>query len=258
MGANLFVNNVAVRILQVLPTIASRKHFTSAVSHSKIRAITMAARRGKLIVFEGCDRSGKSTQCAMLTDRLRKDGHKVEQLKFPDRTTSIGIMINNYLANKEDQSDEVIHLLFSANRWEQMQKMSKLLLGGTHLVIDRYAYSGIAYSAAKGMDLHWCRQPDVGLIKPDRVIYMTLTGDKASERADFGGERYEKKEFQAKVEKVFEQLHDPTYWQVVNGDGSINEVHEDVFKIVSEVISTDCGPLNKLWTEGTIQGNIYH
>ena len=64
------------------------------------------------------------------------------------------------------------------------------------------------------MDLQWCRQPDVGLIKPDKVIYMTLTGDKASERADFGEERYEKKEFQAKVEKIFEQLHDPTYWQV--------------------------------------------
>ncbi|KAK3730212.1 hypothetical protein RRG08_034958 [Elysia crispata] len=216
----------------------------------------MVARRGKLIVFEGCDRSGKSTQCAKLTDRLRKEGHKAELLKFPDRTTSIGLIINNYLANKEDQSDEVIHLLFSANRWECMQKMTNLLLGGNNLVIDRYAYSGIAYSAAKGMDLNWCRQPDVGLIKPDKVIYMTLSENKASERADFGEERYEKKEFQAKVEKIFEQLHDPSYWQVVNGDGSIDEVHQDIFSAVSEVLSADCGPLQKLWTEETIKGKI--
>ncbi|GFR95417.1 thymidylate kinase [Elysia marginata] len=213
---------------------------------------TMSANRGKLIVFEGCDRSGKSTQCAKLIERLRKEGHKAELLKFPDRTTSIGLMINNYLANNVDQRDEVIHLLFSANRWEGMQKMTNLLLGGTHLVVDRYAYSGIAYSAAKGMDLQWCRQPDIGLTKPDKVIYMTLNRDKASERADFGGERYEKKEFQAKVEKIFEQLQDPTYWQVVNGEGTIEDVHENVFNVVSPVVSSDCGPLKKLWTEGTI------
>lgn len=231
---------------------AVRNSLCSTFVRSDLFYTTMPANRGKLIVFEGCDRSGKSTQCAMLTERLRKEGHKAEQMKFPDRTTSIGLMINNYLANKEEQNDEVIHLLFSANRWESMQKMVNLLHDGTHLVVDRYAYSGIAYSAAKGMDLQWCQQPDIGLIKPDKVIYINLNRDKASERADFGGERYEKKEFQAKVEKVFEELQDPSYWQIVNGDGSIEEVHQNIFNAVSSVVSSDCGPLKKLWTAGTI------
>ncbi|GFO22798.1 thymidylate kinase [Plakobranchus ocellatus] len=232
----------------------------ASYSSTMMQAMTYGktSSRGKLIVFEGCDRSGKSTQCAMLTERLRKDGHKVEQLKFPDRTTSIGHMINNYLANKEEQRDEVIHLLFSANRWESMQKMSNLLLGGTTLVVDRYAYSGIAYSAAKGMDLQWCRQPDVGLIKPDKVIFMTLSADRASERAAFGEERYEKKEFQAKVEKIFEQLFEKSYWQNVSGDGTVEEVHNDVYGVVSQIVSSDCGPLEKLWTEGTIHHNAAH
>jgi dTMP kinase len=39
--------------------------------------------RGKLIVFEGLDRAGKSTQCEMLTEALQKDGLKVRHMRFP-------------------------------------------------------------------------------------------------------------------------------------------------------------------------------
>ena len=111
--------------------------------------------RGKLIVFEGLDRAGKSTQCQMLVDALQKDRVKVKYMRFPgmsshslfffkesliktwidlesdlfahalrklicslDRTTPIGQMINSYLSGESEQEDHVIHLLFSANRWE--------------------------------------------------------------------------------------------------------------------------------------------
>lgn len=74
--------------------------------------------RGKLIVFEGLDRAGKSTQCARLATRLHSPSHPVAHLRFPDRTTPIGQMINAYLTGASDVDDHVIHLLFSANRWE--------------------------------------------------------------------------------------------------------------------------------------------
>lgn len=51
---------------------------------------------------------------------------------------------------QNDLSDEAIHLLFSANRWERANHIIKTLEAGTTLVIDRYCYSGVAYSAAKG------------------------------------------------------------------------------------------------------------
>ena len=45
----------------------------------------------------------------------------------------------------------------------------KALDAGQHVLIDRYAYSGVAFSAAKaGMDLDWCRGPDRGLPKPGK------------------------------------------------------------------------------------------
>lgn len=92
--------------------------------------------RGKLIVFEGLDRSGKSTQCERLVSYLSERGVPVRHRRFPgklfqlavrperglivlaDRTTPIGQMINNYLQGQSEQEDHVIHLLFSANRWE--------------------------------------------------------------------------------------------------------------------------------------------
>ncbi|XP_005099718.2 thymidylate kinase [Aplysia californica] len=162
-------------------------------------------------------------------------------------------MIDSYLKQSVELDDHTIHLLFSANRWEVFKKMKDLLLSGSTLIVDRYAYSGVAFTAAKGLDVEWCRQPDVGLIKPDKVIYMMVSGDCASQRSQFGEERYEKLDFQVKVKNVFKQLEDPDYWQVVNGDVSVDEVHSQVYQIASETINgASEKPLLKLWTDGTV------
>lgn len=75
-------------------------------------------RRGLFLVFEGLDRSGKSTQSKRVAEHLRKAGKTVSHINFPNRDTTIGGLINSYLQSKSDLSDEAIHLLFSANRWE--------------------------------------------------------------------------------------------------------------------------------------------
>uniref|UniRef100_A0A0B6YQ72 Thymidylate kinase n=1 Tax=Arion vulgaris TaxID=1028688 RepID=A0A0B6YQ72_9EUPU len=212
--------------------------------------------RGALIVFEGCDRSGKSTQCAKLAEKLIADGKKVKLMKFPDRTTPIGQMIDRYLKQTEELDDHTIHLLFSSNRWEAMQKMVNLLKSGTTLIVDRYAYSGVAYSAAKGLSIDWCRQSDVGLVKPDKVIYISVSSEKAAERSQYGIERYEKQEFQQKVNNIFLQLQDPSYWQTVNGDASIDALHNEVYNITTEVIKiSERLPLLQLWKDETIPNN---
>ena len=87
-------------------------------------------KRGTLIVFEGCDRSGKTTVCKRLVERLNsikkptesqnsaKDNAKF--MRFPDRSTQVGAAIDGYLRGKQELDDHVIHLLFSANRWEKV------------------------------------------------------------------------------------------------------------------------------------------
>lgn len=105
-------------------------------------------RRGALIVFEGCDRVGKTTQIQKLADSLNKD-HRVQVFKFPDRSTVIGKLIDEFLQKKKALDDHVVHLLFSANRWECIEEIKKQIESGTTVLIDRYVYSGIAYSSAK-------------------------------------------------------------------------------------------------------------
>jgi dTMP kinase len=82
------------------------------------------------------------------------------------------------------------------------QELVAALETGTTLVVDRYAFSGVAYSAAKGitgLDIAACMKPDDHLPAPDLVIYLNVSNEVAAARAGFGGERYEKKEFQEKV-----------------------------------------------------------
>uniref|UniRef100_A0A804PKN7 dTMP kinase n=2 Tax=Zea mays TaxID=4577 RepID=A0A804PKN7_MAIZE len=91
--------------------------------------------------------------------------------------------------------------------------MESKLLSGTTLIVDRYSYSGVAFSAAKGLDIEWCKAPENGLIAPDLVIYLDVQPEKAAERGGYGGERYEKIEFQKKVAEHYHSLCDST-WKV--------------------------------------------
>ena len=69
---------------------------------------------------------------------------------FSDRESESGKMLNAYLQNRDYKfSDEAIHLLFAVNRWEMKEQILKDLQAGITLVCDRYAFSGVAYSAAK-------------------------------------------------------------------------------------------------------------
>lgn len=203
--------------------------------------------RGKLILIEGLDRTGKTTQCNILCKKLQPN---CKLLKFPERSTRIGGLINEYLTDDSFQlSDQAIHLLFSANRWEIVDKIKKDLLEGKNIVMDRYVYSGVAYSAAKGtngMDLDWCLQPDVGLLKPDLTLFLsTQDVDNNAEKSGFGDERYETVKFQEKVKQTFMKLLDK---EIRKGDESITivdvtnkgiqEVEALIWQIVEPVLST--------------------
>lgn len=182
-------------------------------------------------------------------DRLNEEGSKTKMMRFPERDTGIGQLINQYLSCKKEMDDHVVHLLFSANRWELVKDISSSLESGTNVIIDRYAFSGVAFSAAKeNMDLHWCKQPDVGLPKPDLVCFLDVSEEVAKSRADFGGERYEKTEFQSKVRNNYNLLSDKS-WKFINADKTLDEVHTDIYDVINQEIKEVKEPVGKLWME---------
>mmetsp|Transcript_30529 Transcript_30529/g.94552 ORF Transcript_30529/g.94552 Transcript_30529/m.94552 type:complete len:214 (-) Transcript_30529:32-673(-) len=205
--------------------------------------------RGAFVVFEGVDRAGKSTQCKLLAEGLRAKGRDAKLINFPDRSTEIGKMIDRYLRKELELDDKAVHLLFSANRWEAARGIRDALAAGVDVVCDRYAFSGVAFSAAKPTidDLDWCRAPDAGLPAPDVVVFLEIPSSKAAAREGFGGERYETSEMQQRVAKHFAALRGPA-WRTIDAARTIDEVRADVERVVLEAAERAANaPVGELW-----------
>ncbi|XP_046738036.1 thymidylate kinase [Diprion similis] len=198
----------------------------------------MTIKRGALLVLEGCDRAGKSTQVQKLVTELTARGISAEVRRFPDRTTEVGKMIDKYLSHAVELPAETVHLLFSSNRWENCTEMKKAILSGTTLIVDRYAGSGAAYTAATtGKDLSWCKEPDRGLPKPDLVALLEVSEDVQASRAGWGSERFERIELQQKISSNLHQLMDES-WVTVNGNDDIDKVHAKLLTLALSTIET--------------------
>ncbi|MQM04399.1 hypothetical protein Taro_037201, partial [Colocasia esculenta] len=149
----------------------------------------------------------ETLQSSRLISFLQRKGLPVEAWRFPDRTTSVGGMISSYLSNTSQLDDRTIHLLFCANHWEKSSLMETKLRSGTSPVVDRYSFSGVAFSAAKGMDIQWCKASEEGLIAPDLVIYLDIP----PEQNGYGGERYKQIKFHRKVAHHYHNLRNATW-----------------------------------------------
>lgn len=211
-----------------------------------------ARNRGLFFVFEGLDRSGKSTQSKLLTKRLEEAG-PVKWTCFPNRATAVGTLIDLYLRRMIELPDKTVHQLFSANRWESMVSIVEDLNTGTSVVCDRYAFSGVAYSAAKGLDITWCQTPDVGLPVPDGVFFLHVDESVGASRASFGDERYENLDMQARVRAEFRNapLRAGVKWHDVNGARDIQVIHDEIFESVTDIQKCDqenpMRPIQRLW-----------
>lgn len=169
--------------------------------------------KGVVFVFEGCDKVGKSTQSKHLVKMLQDIAINTKHYQFPNRDTVSGKMIDDFLKGRNSSYDpKSLHLLFALNRFEVLHEMQSLIDQGVCLVIDRYKHSGIAYSAAKGIDMAWSRGVEEGLLTPNVVFYLDAPVEVTSKRMGFGSEAHETIEFQKKVREAFEHL----YYQETN------------------------------------------
>merc|ERR1712060_575970 len=123
---------------------------------------------------------------------------------------------------------------------------------GISVVCDRYAFSGVAYSAAKGLDFAWCQSPDVGLPCPDAVFFMLVEPEVGAARANFGDERYENEQMQSNVRAEFNltRLHETVNWNVVDGSLAIEKISAEIRGSVAMLQKVGgLHDLRRLWTE---------
>ena len=88
----------------------------------------------------------------------------------------------------------------------------------------------------------------MGLPRPDLVCFLDVSEEVAQQRADFGGERYEVTDFQRKVRENYEKLRDDS-WVTISADGSLEEVGEELYKVVEREVGREKAGLGQLWVE---------
>jgi len=182
---------------------------------------------GKLIVFEGIDRAGKSTQLSKLVNKLRNRGYTVDTFVFPTHN-STGSLLRKALSGQESLNPEAMHLLFSADRYQAKYYLNEMIKNNDFVILDRYYFSGIAYSVSNGVDRDWCHEIDSNLPKPDHVIYLDIDPSEAAKRSEYGECVFDNVEFQSKVRQAYLNMIDET-WQKINVTNlSIEEISDTI------------------------------
>ena len=108
---------------------------------------------GKFIVLEGLDGSGKSTQCKLLVERLRREGYKVETIDFPRHGEKPAWLVDEYLRGKYGTAKEVgpycASIFYACDRYDAGFKIREWLKKGKVVVADRYLASNIGHQGGK-------------------------------------------------------------------------------------------------------------
>ncbi|AFN82887.1 thymidylate kinase [Encephalitozoon romaleae SJ-2008] len=189
--------------------------------------------KGKFVVFEGLDRSGKTTIVNTLYESLLPTV-SVNKIRFPNRNGCVGKVIDEYLQKKISLKNETIHLLFSADRYEH-KAMIEELRKDSIVLCDRYSMSGVAYSVAKGLSLDWCAMSESLLPKPDLTVFIDVPMDEICRRKEFGKEIHDSITFLKKVFLAYQiLLKEEKNVFIVDGTLPIDEIIEIVKKKIFE------------------------
>jgi dTMP kinase len=136
---------------------------------------------GKLIVVEGIDGSGKSTQIDLLYKWLQAKGKSVY---FSEWNSSDLVKSTTKFAKKEHMFTPTTFSLLQAtdfaDRWEN--RILPMLKAGVVVLADRYAFTAFARDVARGVDPEWVRSLYSFAVMPDIVFYFQVPIDIAVER----------------------------------------------------------------------------
>ena len=195
--------------------------------------------RGLLIVFEGIDGSGKSTQCRMLADLLNKK--RIANISFAEPTLGKwGMKIRQLLAEGRNgiSPDEELEWFMNDRREDVEQNIEPALKAGKVVLMDRYYFSTAAYQGALGFDPQEIKAENEKFAPvPDRVLVFHNSPEKSLERIESsreGKSAFEKRDYLIEVQNIFKSFTDSNI-RFVSSDPSIEKVHEQVLCEVQDL-----------------------
>ena len=219
--------------------------------------------RGKLIVIEGTDCSGKETQSNMLLERLKKDGLKMEKKSFPMYDTPTGYVLGACLLGKPHMGEcifkegttnvppKVAALYYAADRLYNIETINRMLEEGITVILDRYVESNMGHQAGKFKDkkdkiemMDWLEKLEFDLLelpKPDMVLFLYMPyqytielRNNRKEAADGAEKDVEHLKNAERTYSLMAEKYNYDIIQCVKNDKvrTIEEIHEDIYNIV--------------------------
>jgi dTMP kinase len=146
-------------------------------------------KKGKLIVIDGTDGSGKATQVALLEKRLKAEGHTVKLVDFPEYYNNffgkfIGHCLTEQYYNFVGVHPKIASVLYAADRWESSGNIKKWLDQGYIVLANRYVSSNQIHQGGKIPDakkrkafIEWLDEMEHTVFKiprPNIVIYLSV------------------------------------------------------------------------------------
>lgn len=192
--------------------------------------------KGKLIVIEGIDGSGKSTCAKNLADKLNSINIKTVYTFEPTHLYYGAKLMESMLKENLDAKEELS--LFIEDRKEHIKYMIKPAIeDGYFIILDRYFYSSIAYQGAKGIDINEIIEMHKDfIVKPDIVFIFHLPIDIALNRIISKRgitDRFENETYLKKVDKIFYSFKSPFIYHI-DTDKDIKIIDEELFNILKE------------------------
>ncbi|HLU42725.1 MAG TPA: dTMP kinase [Microthrixaceae bacterium] len=202
--------------------------------------------RGRFIVFEGGEGTGKSTQAALLAQRLGAT------LTHEPGGTELGAHLREVLLSERTRrlDDRAEALLMAADRAQHVAEVIEpTLRSGRHVVCDRYIGSSVAYQGyGRLLDPDMVRAISgwaAGGLWPDLTILLTVPEEvararigPARDRIEAAGDDFHRRVLDGFLEQAAEE---PDTWVVLDGSGTPEEVAEEVADVVADALGLEVG-----------------
>ncbi len=224
-------------------------------------------KKGKLIVIEGTDSSGKATQSELIFDRLDTEGHKIFKTSFPMYESPTGKIVGGPCLGKEYITNgwfpegathinpKVASLYYAADRLYNIETINKYLKKNYIVILDRYVTSNMAHQGGKAKSkeeqieiIDFLDKLEYGLLnlpKPDLTIFLHMPYKVGESLRNNRLEKLDQHESDEKhlkdAEKTYLYLAERFKFKTVscsenNKPKSIIEISEEVYKVIKDIL----------------------
>ena len=232
----------------VVPRISRRRFYGHGIP-----GVSLEQLAGKLIVVEGADGSGRSTQIAMLVEWLEGSGHA---------TVQVGLKRSTLVSEELERAQEgnilsrtTLSLFYATDFADQLENIIlPALRAGFVVLADRYIYTLMARDMVRGMDEAWLKNIYGVALEPDAVFYLNVPPEELVQRSfakntaldfwesgmDLGLSRdmFDSfMQYQKAMQKTFRHLQTTYGFTIVDGMRSAEAINSELRKKIGAVLA---------------------